>query len=135
HGHLCLRDRYKYLEGIITTIQGSKDTTTAKKKIADSMTGLIDELSNHGKTARELEKKVDMTYDCLMTDFRVDLPKLKEVDYKLFLFSVMRFSIPSISLLLKAERVEEIYNRKRHLKDKIKRLDSQKAERYLSYLD
>ena len=127
--------QYKYLESVIATIQGSKDTATAKKRIADSMTGLIDELSNHSKTVRELEKKVDMTYDGLMTDFRVDLPKLKEIDYKLFLFSIMRFSIPSISLLLKAERVEEIYNRKRHLKDKIKRLDKQKAERYLLYLD
>lgn len=127
--------QYKYLEDIIATIQGSKDTTTAKKKIADSMTALIDGLSSHSKTVGELEKKVDATYDFLMTDFRGDLPKLKEIDYRLFLFSVIRFSIPSISLLLKAGKVEEVYNRKRHLKDKIKHLDKQKADRYLSYLE
>ena len=126
--------QYQYLEGIISAIQESKDSTTAKKKIANSMTGLVDELSYQSKTVNELEKKVDTVYKSLISDFRNDLPKLKEIDYRLYLYSVMGFSIPSISLLLKVEKIEDVYNRKRHLKDKIKRLDSQKAERYLSYL-
>ena len=126
--------QYQYLEGIISAIQESKDSTTAKKKIANSMTGLVDELSYQSKTVNELEKKVDTVYKSLISDFRNDLPKLKEIDYRLYLYSVMGFSIPSISLLLKVDKIEDVYNRKRHLKDKIKRLDSQKAERYLLYL-
>ncbi len=126
--------QYQYLEGIISAIQESKDSATAKRRIANSMTGFVDELSYQSKKVKELEKKVDTIYKSLMSDFRSDLPKLKEIDYRLFLFSVMGFSIPSISMLLKVEKIEDVYNRKRHLKDKIKRLDSRKAERYLSYL-
>lgn len=73
-------------------------------------------------------------FDNLMTDFKEDLPGLKDVDYRLYLFSVLRLPTIAISLFLKEDKALAVYNRKKRLKDKIKQLDDKKRERYLKFI-
>ena len=70
-----------------------------------------------------------------MSAFRADLPSLKPADYQLFLFSILGFSTSAISVFLKEEKLDAVYNRKSRLKAKIKKLDSEDVRsKYLSYL-
>jgi hypothetical protein len=70
----------------------------------------------------------------IMSDFRRDLPGLKDDDYKLYLYSILGFSASTIELFLKESKVENVYNRKARLKNKINQLEQSKRERYLSCL-
>ena len=60
---------------------------------------------------------------------------MKEADYRLFLFSLLGFSIPAIAVFLKEKKITAVYDRKRRLKDKIKTLDPIKSNRYLAFLN
>ncbi len=71
----------------------------------------------------------------MISEFKNDLPGLKDVDYCLFLFTVLKFKNPAIRLLLREEKVNAIYNRKRRLKDKINQLEHNKANRYIRYFN
>lgn len=125
--------KYELLEQLCGIVLTSNDTKTARRKIADTVTKLIDDLSIQSEKITELENYVDSLYGNLFTDFRNDLPSLKEADYRLYLFSVLRLSNTTISFLLKEEKLTAIYDRKKRLKIKIRRLEENKAQRYMSH--
>ncbi|MDE6670118.1 MAG: hypothetical protein K2K26_10625, partial [Muribaculaceae bacterium] len=125
--------KYELLEQLCGIVLTSNDTKTARRKIADTVTKLIDDLSIQSEKITELENYVDSLYGNLFTDFRNDLPSLKEADYRLYLFSVLRLSNATIQLLLKEDKVMSVYNRKKRLKEKIRQLNEKKSKRYLVY--
>ncbi|MDE6670374.1 MAG: hypothetical protein K2K26_11925 [Muribaculaceae bacterium] len=129
-----LASKYELFEELSEILIRYNDTKIARRKIADRVTELIDSLSIKGDKIKELEKQVNELYNNLYSDFKNDLPGLKEADYLLYLFSVLSLSSTSISLLLKEDKVDAVYNRKRRLKDKIKQLEAPKRDRYMSYL-
>lgn len=124
--------KFTLLDKLCGLINESSDN--AKRGLTERLSSLISELSISGDKISELEKQVDLIHDNLMTDFRNDLPDLKDADYCLFLFSVLNLSSVAITLLLKESKVNVIYDRRRRLKDKLKRLDDDNKERYLSFL-
>lgn len=111
----------------------NNDEVTIREKIADTIIELINSHSIKGAKVQELAREVDDMYNNLYTDFRKDLPDLKEADYCLFLFTVLGFSNVTISLFLQENKVNAVYDRKRRLKDKIKKLDKTKSQRYLEW--
>lgn len=125
--------KYELLEELSSIVLRNNDTKVARKKIADAVTRIIEEFSIHSDKIVAIEDKVDSLYNNLMSDFKTDLPNLKEVDYRLFLFSVLGLSNATISLFLKEDKIEAVYNRKRRIKDKIRLLDTTKSKRYLYY--
>lgn len=125
--------KYELLEELSSIVLQNNNTNLARKKIADTVTKIIEELSIRSEKIVALEKKVDSLYNNLMSEFKTDLPNLKEVDYRLFLFSVLGLSNATISLFLKEDKIDAVYNRKRRLKNKIKQLEITKSSRYLSY--
>lgn len=129
-----MTSKYKFLEDMSQIYFQSKNEALTKKKLAESVSELINEFSYRSEKIIELEKEVDSTHNNLMTDFRNDLPNLKEVDYRLFLLSVVGFSSSSLSLFLKEEKIEAVYSRKRRLKNKIKLLEETSKGRYIYWL-
>lgn len=130
-----LSDKYDLLEELCSTVSTQLDSKQAHKIIAAKVNVLIKEISIDGNKISQLENEVNKTHDNLISDFKNDLPGLKDADYCLFLFSVLKFKNPAIRLLLKEEKVNAIYNRKRRLKDRIKKLEQPKAEKYLNYFN
>jgi hypothetical protein len=98
------------------------------------VTSIIDNLSVRSEKIEELENQVNDMYDNLFIRFRSDMPNLKEADYRLYLFLILRISNSAISLFLKEDKINAVYDRKRRLKDKIKKLDKVKSKEYLSYI-
>ena len=129
-----LVSKYELFEELSKIMAQYNDTKVARNKIADRVKDLIESLSINGNKIKELEKQVNDLYNNLYSDFKNDLSGLKEADYLLYLFSIFGLSNTSIALLLKEDRIEAVYNRKRRLKDKIKQLDVAKQERYMSFI-
>lgn len=128
-----LPTKYELLDELSAIMAQNIDSKLARKRIADTVTRLIDDMSINKDKLVDLEKQVDSLNNNLFSDFRQDMPGLKEADYRLYLFSVLNFSIITISLFLREEKINAVYDRKRRLKDKIKRLDEEKRNRYMSY--
>ncbi len=110
-------------------------TNTISEKLLGTVKNIIDEFSIDGDSISLLETQVNETYDNILTALHTDLPKMKEADYRLFLFSLLGFSIPAIAVFLKEKKITAVYERKRRLKGKIKALDPIKSERYLAFLN
>ncbi|MBD5356282.1 MAG: hypothetical protein HDR88_04660 [Bacteroides sp.] len=125
--------RYELLEQLAEIVRHN-ETKVARRKIADMVTTLIEDFSDNGKKIDELGRSVDSLHDNLWSDIRRDMPGLKEADYRLFLFSVLQLSSDTIALFLREDNVSAVYNRKKRLKDKIRRLEPDKADRYLRCL-
>lgn len=130
-----LLSKYEFLNAIGKLIYENPDTKIAEKKITKSFNLLIDNLSKDDRIFSDLEAIVNSSFANLMVKFRIDLPELKDIDYNLYLLSIFNFSYSTISLLLKKEAIESLYQRKKRLKQRIKNLDSVKSEYYLSFIE
>ncbi len=127
-----LASKYDLLEELCDIVIRCSDTKSSKQRIVDAVTNLIESLSVKSNRIIELEKEVNSLYNNVISDFKQDLPNLKEADYNLFLFTILGLSNTAISLFLKEEKVNSVYDRKRRLKDKIKKLDDRLRERYMA---
>lgn len=129
-----LKSEFTIFDELCKKIYESESPAVARKRIGSAVNDLITQISSNEKKIAELEQAVDINYGNVMTDFKVDFPNLKEVDYKLFLYSAYALSLSTISVLLHEEKISNVYERKRRLKDKIKKLDSPNREKYMDFL-
>ena len=129
-----LSSRYSMLENLCEMVVTSPDTKSAQKKIVNTVTDIIDNLSIPGDKIMELEEEMDGIHGNVCTNFKSDFPNLKDADYRLFLFSVMGLSMTTIMLLLKETKIESVYSRKKRLKAKVRALDSPHTDLYLKFL-
>ncbi len=129
-----LSSRYQIFDDLCKLVYESNNTATARKRISDSVTSLIKQMTFDPEIIQDLETMVNEHYSNLMADFRKDLPLMAEPYYRLFLFSVLGFSDSTISLFLEKEKTSMIWSLRRHLKDKIKQIDKEKQSRYLKEL-
>lgn len=126
--------KYELLENLCSIVYSYGDESKRREKVADAVDKVISDLSTRSDKINEWEKQVDSLYDNLFSDFRNDFPNLKDIDYRLFLFLVIGLEIPTITLLLRENKVDAVYNRKRRLKNKISNLDNERKAKYLSFL-
>ncbi|MDE7466173.1 MAG: hypothetical protein K2M59_07105 [Muribaculaceae bacterium] len=96
-----MNSHYSVIESIADINVKYSETGMSDKKILRWVDRLMSDMSERSPLIVEMEKKVDEIYDHLYTDFKNDLPDLKENDYKLFLFSIYGFSAPVMALFLK----------------------------------
>lgn len=128
-----LASKYTFLKDLCSIVLRYNNLHSAKQKIADSVTTLLENLSIQSERIVLLEKHVDKIYNNVFTSFRQDFSSLKDNDYRLFLFIILGLSNAAISLLLKEEKLSAIYERKRRLKEKIKNLPQEKQEMYIFF--
>ena len=128
-----LASKYELLEELCNIIISCSNPRSARQRIAESVTTLIDNLSIRSDKIIAMEHQVDTMYDNLFSDFRKDLPSLKDADYRLYLFTIFGLSNTAISLFLKEDKLTAIYDRKRRLKDRIRQLDPTKCARYMAF--
>lgn len=136
HGLLIgkLQSEFAVVDNLCRMVYESENQAAARMRVSKAVSKLIDELSEDKKKIEELEKSVNLVCNDVMVSFRTDFPNLKEADYNLFLYSILGFSPSAITLFLKEEKLTKVYERKRRLKDKIKKLDSPNREKYMDFL-
>ena len=70
-----------------------------------------------------------------MTKLRTDFPKLKEIDYTIFLLSRLGFSIPTVALILKKDDDKMfVYNHRKRLKEKFREFRGANRESYIEVM-
>ena len=117
-----LRERYKVLDEVCLIAWGSPDDKVARRAISDKMTELIATLaSDRGEFAR-LEAMVNEHYAGALDSLKAALPNIKNVDYRLYVYTALGFSAGAVSLLLGIDKVSIVYDRKRRLKARLLRL-------------
>lgn len=99
-----------------------------------SIVDLKQSFISDNKKIADLENYVNTHFDNILAELRLTLPKLKEIDFRLFLFSALGFSINAISMFLEVDKISKVYDRKRRLKDKIKTLPDMQREKFLKIL-
>lgn len=131
---ILLSSKYEVFDELCRLAGEDSCPENTRKRISATVTSLIKQMTGDNKMISDLENFVNSHCSNLMADFRADIPKMMENNYRLFLFSVLGFSDSSIAMFLQKEKVSQIYNIRRHLKDKIKNLDEPKRSRYLDFL-
>lgn len=125
------RQEYIVVDRLCSAYYESGDSKSDRQRVVREVEDIIDKLSKDTSHLLQLQEHADRYTDGLCASFRKDFPKLKEADYRLFLYLVLGFSTRSISLLL-SEKIEVIYNRKSRLKAKIKDSNTDDKKIYLA---
>ncbi len=133
HLRELLSSKYAEFNELCTAYYENQSTNSLKKRISNEVEALINSFSSIEKL-KEFESIIDKNCSQLMSSLKNDLPNLKDADYRLFIYCLFGFSNSAISLFLKEDNLESVYNRKARLKTKIKKLSSIKKDIYLSYL-
>lgn len=131
---ILLSSKYEVFDELCRLAGEDSCPENTRKRISATVTSLIKQMTGDNKMISDLENFVNSHCSNLMADFRADIPKMMENNYRLFLFSVLGFSDRSIAMFLQKQKVSQIYNIRRHLKDKIKKLEESKRKKYLDFL-
>lgn len=127
--------KYELLTKLCSDLISVPDNRGAQKRLVKDVMALVDTFANDQQKFNELVDLVNKAHGGVFDDFRRDLPDLKEVDYRLFLFTCYKFPSPLIAAFLKEDNINSIYERKRRLKNKIKQLPETAKMKYLAFFD
>ncbi len=131
---ILMRTKYDVFNHVVTLINTSKTNGVSADNFNKLLNDLLESIMPGSPEYLTIEDFVNRNNGNIVANLRSDLPKLKAVDYALFTFTVIGFSISTISTLLGENDVSKVYSRKRRLKDRISGLDSDCRERYLEVL-
>ena len=129
-----LSDQYRILDELCRLLYESNNEVTAKRHISTKVVSHIQKLKDDPSLMADLESMVNSHNSNLMEQFRRDMQGLKESYFRLFLFSILGFSDSSISVFLDKQKTSLIWDMRRHLKDKIKKLETDRKSIYIEYL-
>ena len=121
-----LDDKFKNIEYLCSTYQENNSKQTAERIME-----LITSFNSDESLFNKIEFNINSNSDNLLVDLKAELPNIKDLDYKLYVYTILGFSGTSIALMLNKNR-DVIYNRKSRLKAKLKSLSPEKSERFLS---
>lgn len=124
--------KYEYFEKMCEFIYLSNDSDASKIKIADSIIKLIASASRDSQKIVDIERMVNETQNNIIRDLKTDYPDLNESEYRLFLYLLLGFQPTTITILCNYKNVKVVYDKKRRLKEKIKKRE-EKAEKYLNF--
>ena len=126
-----MSSRYETIDRLCGLCYEQKDNSALKARISDEVVSTINSMTSPDGKLPELERNADRFHGGLMSRFRSEMPGLKENDYLLMLFSTLGFSMAAITLLLKEDKIEAVYNRKSRLKSRIKRRNPPHVDDFL----
>lgn len=109
----------------------AKDTKVEKDRIYKEVMNQINDLGT--KEVSQLENIVNTYRNQLMADFRKDFPSLHADLYQFATYLFAGFSLRAISIIMN-EKIENIYNKKSRLKNRVQNSDSPRREEYLSLI-
>lgn len=130
-----LRRRYELIDEMCQSITSKNESEAHEKVLSKKISRIIKSFVDSSEGFEELEKIANQYCGNIFSDFRRDLPSATEKEYHLYVLSALRFSPNVIALFMSESRLTNVYNRKRHLRDKIKELEPTLAVRYLSLID
>ena len=128
-----LASQFVGLNEMCQALYETENEEKGKKQIAKMMMNFIDSLSVNNELIQELERLVNHHYDNIYDSFKYDFNDLKEIDYRLFLYSILGFENTTIALIFNTE-IRSIYSRRDRLKIRIINSSSANKNKYIAFL-
>lgn len=106
----------------------------AEQAVYSKVSEIIIEFIGDNSNRKQLESVLDESLDGIVSMFRKEMPKLKELDYSIFSFMIIDFDATTISHLLNVS-TNVVYIRKSRMKQHIEEAHPEHKERFLAILD
>lgn len=126
-----LAERFNVLDNLCRILYEKGNSSLARKQISNEIDSLIKQFSTDKVKLAELSDYVNKNCDGIMDKLKSDFPEMKDLDYRLFLYSVLGFSNSVIAMFLGEEKITAIYARRKRLKNKFKDLSSEYKDDYI----
>lgn len=106
----------------------------AQKRINKAVNDFRKEFVSKSSVQQTLEELVNRYYNNIIADLKSEFPNLKELDYNIYLYTLLGFSSNTILFFISMDKIEVVYERRRRMKDRFKKLDEPKRTRFLKYI-
>ncbi len=112
------KSKFELLRSLSDHYLQTENRIDAEKIIYRKVVSLVEEIRNDEEHRVGFEAMLDNDLDGIMTNFRTELPKLREIDYAIFSYWIIGFDVTTISRLLDTS-LNVIYIRKTRIKQQI----------------
>lgn len=127
-----VQSQNKLFDNLCGILFEKDDKEFQMRKIYKEVSNLVESLSFSSPEFAEYVCNLDVYQNGIFRKLKTELPTISDSDFHLFVLSTIGLSTSSIALIMKVG-VNNIYNRRRHLKDKLKKLGD-KADDFLAML-
>ena len=125
-------EQFTTLEILVNTYLDHEGTDKSSTLILHKVEALIEEFRNP-KKLKNLENIINESKHNIVARLREQIPSIKEADVQLFIYLCAGFSLRAIKLFMK-EKLENIYNKKSRLKNKIQRSNAADVKDFLEHI-
>lgn len=132
--YTLLKSHYSILDECCKGYVDNPQKTDNYKRIYETVSQLIESFANDNEGFKEAEQIAIKYYGNTITNIKDIISGISVKEYQLFIFSSLGFSSAAIALFMGESKISNIYNHRRHLKDKINHLEPTLAEQYLKIL-
>lgn len=127
------KSKFEVLRFLSDQFLQTENRVDAEEKMYRKVISLVDEIRNDEKHRAKFEAMLDNDLDGIMSNFRKELPKLKEIDYAIFSYWIIGFDVTTISRLLDTS-LNIVYIRKTRIKQHIKEKSPEHMEQFLEMI-
>ena len=127
------KSRFEILRSLSDQYLQMENRMDAEEKMYKSVVSLVNEIRNDEEHRSKFEAMLDNDLDGIMTNFRNELPKLKEIDYSIFSYWIIGFDVTTISRLLDTS-LNIVYIRKTRIKQQIMEKSPKHMEQFLEMI-
>ena len=124
---------FKVVGGILEEYVWGRKRGDSEERVAGFLDRFAADVAGGIKQKESFEAVVDRHFDGLMSEFRKELPTLKEEAYRLFCYNAAGFDSTTIALVMDIS-IEAVYMRRSRLRKRISASNSPKKEAYLKLL-
>ena len=127
------KSKFEVLRSLSDQYLQTENRIDAEKIIYKKVVSLVDEIRNDAEHRAGFEAMLDNDLDGIMTNFRKEMPKLKEIDYSIFSYWIAGFDVTTISRLLDTS-LNIVYIRKTRIKQHIKDQAPEHMDQFLEMI-
>lgn len=127
------KSKFEVLRSLSDQYLQTENRIDAEKIIYKKVVSLVDEIRNDAEHRAGFEAVLDNDLDGIMTNFRKEMPKLKEIDYSIFSYWIAGFDVTTISRLLDTS-LNIVYIRKTRIKQHIKDQAPEHMDQFLEMI-
>ena len=127
------KSKFEVLRFLSDQFLQTENRVDAEEKMYRKVISLVDEIRNDEKHRAKFEAMLDNDLDGIMSNFRKELPKLKEIDYAIFSYWIIGFDATTISRLLDTS-LNIVYIRKTRIKQQIKERSPEHKVQFLEMI-
>lgn len=128
------KNHYGLVDGLCRGYYENATGSPNYKQIEKTISETVKSFAEKDEGFNEAEAIAIKYYGKILVDIRTDIPNLSDKEYQLLVYSSLGLSTTAVAMFVENGKINNVYNRKRHLKDKIKTLDPDKSEIYLKLL-